>query len=198
MKDGHSGFSYGITRDILNKLLDGKPLTPIEDISESWSDGSEDCPLDKDEETGAVIYQCKRLPSLFKTVYPDGTVEVTDVERYICYDIADTPPISYMGGGAGKILDKMFPITFPYVPPTKPYEIYTDCYLTDRKNGDYDTKRYLYITKPEGGYERIDQCFGEIDGKWKEIDFKVFLNRMRLHYKRLAKEQEEKQNESTV
>ena len=32
--DGHSGFSIGITKGILNRLIDGKPLTPIEDIEE--------------------------------------------------------------------------------------------------------------------------------------------------------------------
>ena len=28
---GHSGFSIKITQGILNRLIDGKPLTPIED-----------------------------------------------------------------------------------------------------------------------------------------------------------------------
>lgn len=28
--DGHSGMSIGITKNILNRLIDGKPLTPIE------------------------------------------------------------------------------------------------------------------------------------------------------------------------
>lgn len=32
--DGHSGFSIGITKGILNRLIDGKPLTPIEDIAD--------------------------------------------------------------------------------------------------------------------------------------------------------------------
>jgi hypothetical protein len=34
MEDGHSGFSFSLTRQILNRLIDGKPLTPIEDIPE--------------------------------------------------------------------------------------------------------------------------------------------------------------------
>lgn len=29
--DGHSGFSIHITMSILNRLVEGKPLTPIED-----------------------------------------------------------------------------------------------------------------------------------------------------------------------
>lgn len=34
--DDHSGFSIGITKGILNRLIDGKPLTPIEDTEEVW------------------------------------------------------------------------------------------------------------------------------------------------------------------
>ena len=34
--DGHSGFSIGITKGILNRLIDGKPLTPIEDMG-NWT-----------------------------------------------------------------------------------------------------------------------------------------------------------------
>lgn len=35
--DGHSGMSIGFTKNILNRLIDGKPLTPIEDTEEVWS-----------------------------------------------------------------------------------------------------------------------------------------------------------------
>lgn len=33
--DGHSGMSIGFTKNILNRLIDGKPLTPIEDTESS-------------------------------------------------------------------------------------------------------------------------------------------------------------------
>lgn len=36
--DGHSGMSIGITKNILNRLIDGKPLTPIEDTEEVWGE----------------------------------------------------------------------------------------------------------------------------------------------------------------
>ena len=36
LEDGHSGFSLGLTQNILNRLIDGKPLTPIEDVPEIW------------------------------------------------------------------------------------------------------------------------------------------------------------------
>ena len=37
-KDGHSGISIGFTKQILNRLIDGKPLTPIEDTEDMWSE----------------------------------------------------------------------------------------------------------------------------------------------------------------
>lgn len=36
-EDGHSGFSMSITKQILNRLIDGKPLTPIEDTDDVWN-----------------------------------------------------------------------------------------------------------------------------------------------------------------
>lgn len=36
--DGHSGMSIGFTKNILNRLIDGKPLTPIEDTEEVWGE----------------------------------------------------------------------------------------------------------------------------------------------------------------
>ena len=36
-EDNHSGFSIGFTKGILNRLIDGKPLCPIEDTEETWS-----------------------------------------------------------------------------------------------------------------------------------------------------------------
>ena len=40
-EDGHSGFSIGLTKAILNRLINNKPLLPIEDTDEVWSDISD-------------------------------------------------------------------------------------------------------------------------------------------------------------
>lgn len=76
--DGHSGFSIGITKGILNRLIEGKPLTPIEDTEDVWNVCS------RGENGGVATYQCKRMSSLFKDVYPDGTVKYHDNDRYYC------------------------------------------------------------------------------------------------------------------
>ena len=77
-EDEHSGCSIGFTKEILNRLIDGKPLTPIEDVPDVWSKIT----CLKNKHTAA--YQCKRMSSLFKHVYTDGTVKYNDIDRYIC------------------------------------------------------------------------------------------------------------------
>lgn len=72
MEDGHSGMSIGFTKAILNRLIDGKPLTPIEDTPDIWNDLT-------DRQKDYTSYQCERMSSLFKDVYKDGTVKYHDV-----------------------------------------------------------------------------------------------------------------------
>ena len=38
VEDGHSGFSIVLTKHILNRLIDCKPLTPIEDTDDIWNE----------------------------------------------------------------------------------------------------------------------------------------------------------------
>lgn len=70
--DGHSGYSFSVTRRILEKLLYSRPLTPITD-----EDFNNQTSIFDDKEE----YQCPRMSSLFKTVYEDGSVEYNDVDR---------------------------------------------------------------------------------------------------------------------
>jgi len=68
MDDNHSGMSIGFTKNILNRLIDGKCLTPIEDTDDIWK-------YSFDRSDSAKVYQCKRIPSFFKEVYPDGSTK---------------------------------------------------------------------------------------------------------------------------
>lgn len=49
VKDGHSGMSIGFTKHILNRLIDRKPLSPIEDTEDVWEETGF-----KEAETGFV------------------------------------------------------------------------------------------------------------------------------------------------
>ena len=161
--------------------MEGKPLTPIEDIPEVWN-------LVYEDTNGTKQYQCSRMSSLFKYVAPDGKASFHDCERYYCLNVGENIP--YSGGGASNILEEYFPITMPYNPPNGKYKITTLEFLTDRANGDFDTKAYIRITAPDGEIYEVNRYFGEVDGEWRELTSMEFDERVRLHHEREAKEAE--------
>lgn len=173
--DDHSGFSIKMTQAILTRLLDGQPLTPIEDTEDIWDVCS--CPED-----GPKVYQCKRMSSLFKHVYADGSVKYSDINSSYCIDIHD-PHNTYSSGLVGKIIDEMFPITMPYM-PDKPIKVYCEDFLTDKKNGDFDTVGVFYMLKNENGKQEkieINRYFREPEsdeeGSWTEISKEEYYKR---------------------
>jgi hypothetical protein len=102
-EEGHSGFSGRYALNILTKLLDFKPITPLTGADDEWNDVGED------------YWQNKRCSSVFKEA--DGT----------CYDIdgkvfwewyrdenGEAVKTYYSGSGCST------PVTFPYTPPAKP------------------------------------------------------------------------------
>lgn len=158
-EDGHSGLSIKITQAILVRLLNGQPLTPIEDTDDIWDIRPR---LSKD---GLKIYQCKRMGSLFKNIYDDGTVRYDDVNRSYCVDIHD-PDITYRFELVSRIIDEMFPITMPYM-PGDPIGVYCEDFLTDKKNAFFDTVGVFYALKTENGRQEkieINRFFKEPEG----------------------------------
>ena len=170
MDDGHSGMSIGFTKAFLNRLIDGKPLTPIEDTEDVWEFIC--------EHNGVKTYQCTRMSSLFKDEYPDGTVKYHDNNRVVCYEIS-VPDISFYSGLIRKIIDEMFPITMPYWPKDNPYKVYVEEFLTDPKNGDYDTMGVLYLRTPDGEKIDISRYFKEAEGGFAEIDEDEYITRIK-------------------
>ena len=161
LEDEHSGFSIAITKSILNRLIDGKPLTPIEDTDDVWdrerADIFDEC----------QVYQCTRMSSLFKYVYNDGRVKYMDVNRVIAYDI-DSRDVPYHTGLADAFINELYPITMPYMPYDKYFKICFETFLTDKKHGDYDTKAILYLITPEGKAININRYFREPESDLEE------------------------------
>ena len=175
--DAHSGLSMKITQSILNRLINGQPLTPIEDTDDIWYERHH-C---KDSNK---LYQCKRMSSLFKDVYADGTVEYSDNNRSYCVNI-NNPNNTYSSGLVRRIIDKMFPITMPYMPGT-PIKVYCEDFLTDKKNGDFDTVGVFYALKTENGKQEkieINRFFREPKDNeklicgWVEISKEEYMQR---------------------
>lgn len=167
-KQGHSGASIHITKNILNRLIEGKPLTPIEDTEDIWNEVN--------RASKGKHYQCKRMSSLFKDVAEDGTVTYTDINRYYCVS-EDNPYASWHNGFVSKIYSEMFPITMPYMPSNRADEIVCSELLTDPKNGDYDTMAILYIKRADGERVEVNRYFKEGDTSFIEITLEEYKER---------------------
>ncbi len=176
MEDGHSGYSIGVTKNILVRLIEGKPLTPIEDTPDIWNQTSRyfDDP---------AMFQCSRMSSLFKHLHRDGSITFSDVDRvHVTY--ADNPDICWSSGQARSIIDEMFPITMPYWPRTKGYMLYAEDFLLDPAYGDYDTVGYLYAIDPDGEKIPINRYFAEKGNQFVEIDFDEYCERKKAAHDR--------------
>lgn len=174
MEDGHSGMSYSIVSDILNKLMKGKPLTPI---TEQDFDGVGliQTPKEALEEMGLKSEeQCKRMSSLFKQEFIDGKVTYSDVDRVIFKNTESG--LTYCVGRARKIIDEKYPITLPY--GGERYTVEGIDFLTDAENGDFDTMGFYRVKMPNGQYEEINKFYGEDEsGKMVEISQEEFEQR---------------------
>ena len=162
--------SIGFTKNILNRLIDGKPLTAIEDIPEVWREVT--------YRGRGKSYQCNRMSSLFKDVYPDGTVDYHDVNRCYCV-YKDRPDSSgWHNSFISRLIHEKYPITFPYYPPAKPYVVYCTEGLSDPKNGDFDTIGIWYVVKPDGKEDIIDSLFKEGEESFVEITKEEYFERV--------------------
>ena len=169
LEDEHSGMSFALTRSILDRLMHNKPLTPIEDTEDIW-----EFVAYMPYNLNVKEYQCKRMPSLFKTVDEDGHVEYHDNDYYVCQD---TKGYRYSGGPARDIVREMFPITMPYYPSIKPVVIYTEDFLYDKKNGDFDTVGVFYALKPDGEKVEINRFLAYKDFRFCNIDKGEYIQR---------------------
>ena len=167
LKDGHSGTSIQFTKNILARLIDGKPLSVItdEDFNNTKCLDNKGYLRKRGLKSNK---QCPRMSSLFRKESLTGVITYTDVDR--CYGIEiDNHSNTYISRSINQIIDELFPITMPYMPSNKKFKVYTYTFLGDTKNGDFDTRAYLYVITPEGNKVEINKFQCEKDGKWVDI-----------------------------
>lgn len=164
--DGHSGMSFSSTIDILERLMRYKPLTPItdDDFKGEYSICS-----DKDLASRGLKseIQCPRMSSLFHKETVDGKVTYNDLDRAYCIDIEK--PSDTFSSNTDKIVDELFPIKMPYLPEKGKYKVYVQTFLTDKKNGDFDTRGVIYLITPDGKRIDINRYYTEKNGEMVEI-----------------------------
>ena len=166
-EDGHSGMSFNLTKNILIRLMNDNPLTPITDDDFFIEN---DLPLNSEEylkELGLKSdLQCPRKSSLFRKETLDGKVSYTDVDRVVYVDENG----GYWGNGlVTKIIDEMFPITMPYTPSNERFKVYGEDFLLDKKNGDYDHKAFLCVITPDGEKIELNEYYKEVNEELVKI-----------------------------
>ena len=166
VEDDHSGMSFSFTRNILERLMRHEPLTPITDDDFKGEDS-----ICSDEDLASrglkSEIQCPRMSRLFRKATIDGDVTYNDRNRADCIDIEK--PSDTFSSNTDKIVDELFPIKMPYLPEKGKYKVYVQTFLTDKKNGDFDTRGVIYLITPDGKRIDINRYYTEKAGKMVEI-----------------------------
>ena len=185
--DGHSGMSWGLTRQIFNRLAEGKPLKNLnsyDEHPEEWA-SSNIIP-----DSFGMLYN-NRYPSLCCRVTENGNV-YSDCNRWV-FEAPDCPNIPWHNGFLSSYLDERFPIQFPYNPIT--IHVRVEEILTDPAHGDYDAQHIIDFADPETGRKVcVNAYFEEVDGKWQEIGKKKWYALRKKHGERLAAILKEKED----
>lgn len=166
LEEGHSMFSWSMTRNILERLMRYLPLTPVTDedfrdkVPGKW-------PKEKDIVSERV---CSRMFSLFRYEYKDGTVKYSDVDRVVCWDIGSE--LGYSNGLSRRVIDEMFPIKMPYLPPAREWNVYCCGFCVHNEDGEIVMQgtHLVYAIDPDGKRVEIDRYFVDKDGRDEEID----------------------------
>ena len=177
LNQGHSGFSIGVTKSILNDLIDGKPLTTITGEDDEWCDTSY-----RNEKRGYTSQHNKRCTALFRDVYDDGRVEYGYNDRYAFYK--NDSDIEYHCGYANKYLDEIFgKITMPFYPRPS-IKVYAEDFLFDVKNGDFDTVGLLYAITPDGTRVELNIFLAETSEGFERIGREEYEYRKNMKVER--------------
>ena len=177
--DGHSGMSWGLTRQIFNRLAEGKPLKNLnsyDERPEEWASS------DIIPDSFGMLYN-NRYPSLCCKVTENGKV-YHDTDRWLFY-CRNRPDFLWHNGFLNRYMDSLYPIEFPYNPVS--IHVCIEEILIDPAHGDYDAQRIIDFIDPETGETvKVDACFEEVDGKWQEIGKKKWYELRKKHAERLA------------
>lgn len=133
-KEGHTGYSFGKTTEIVQRLLEKKPLTAIKDLPEEWTKAY------KGE--NHTDYVSKRRPSLIKTVRNNGPDLYDDIDRVVCVDISTGDATRLRLGR--EVVNTLFPIEMPYYPPLGYFKVYYEELF------EPDGILFKYLIKPDG------------------------------------------------
>lgn len=166
--EGHSGYSWGLTGEILERLLNGGNLTPLTGEDDEWEFITSD-----DDET---LYQNKRRSQLFKHVAKDRTIRYSDNDRITCVD--ENGHYSHFGF-VSKIAEQYIPpITFPTLLKDRYYVHIVESLYDKENGGDFDTLAIETIESNGIPTMEIHRYFKEEGDGFVEITAAEYYARM--------------------
>lgn len=178
--EGHSGTSWSMTVPILEKLLEGKPLTPLTGENDEWNDITYN---DKE-----AVYQNKRRNSLFKHIAKDGTIKYSDNDRITCVD--ENGHYSHFGFVSRIAEQYIPPITFPTFLKDRYYVNIVESLYDKENGGDFDTLEIKTIESSACPTMEIHRYFKEENGELIEIKAQEYIDRMMKIQQENSKEKE--------
>lgn len=159
MNDGHSGYSFNATKNILKRLLDCNPLTPITDDDFPGRDKDNSKNTYKADMGLKTSIQCPRKSSLFREEDLNGNVTYHEVDRSYCKNIEF--PDDTFTSSMDRIVDEIAPITMPYYGESGKWIVYVSTFLCDKTHGDYDRHSVEKVESPDGKIYDIQRYWRE-------------------------------------
>lgn len=179
-EQGHSGYSARVVCSIFERLVKGKPLTPVTDEDDQWGERY------TAEEDPVKRYQHKRMSSLFKHVDADGTVTYRDINRVRAYD----PKLGVFSTRfIDNIANEYFPFRFPYMGDTINVRV-NDFDNIETANGHVDVRHVVDAIQNGTEHVYIDRYFIRPDGgnNYHEIDVFTYRNILNNNIKHTKEE----------
>lgn len=152
LRGDHSGYSWEVTRSVVDRMLRELALTPV--LDEDFVDIEAEEPATTPRQFG-----------LFKRLESDGSVTYTDNKRSVGVYL-DTG-MAFTSGLVRKVVDEMFPIEMPYYTPSTPYRVYVRTYCDKgfpNDHHDFNREWVSHVITPSGQYLPIDRTW--VDKGW--------------------------------
>ena len=188
----HTEESKVIVKRFLSRLIEDKPLSPIEDRDDMWDEVGSHAVEDRE----VTLYINKRLRTLYRRevrdIKKDVLIEKTyhDPTRVTCINTIDGKEVVL--SLVNDYVDEYFPIKFPYFPTDK---YIVNVVLFNHKNpledGGEDTICIDTIIDPDhrvafpGAYYALNE-----ERDWCGIDSPEYYKRFNEYYKNMSKKPE--------
>lgn len=173
-----------IAQDVFNKIIKGTPLTPIQNIDEDW------VKLINDSDDGSEIYCHKRMNTLYKVI-ENGEVSYSGGKEFIVFCDGEMVYGSFLIAIL-EVLNKYYPVSFPFIPTRGIYKINIEKCLSNRENDtssdNADTIHIINIVEPDGNTTNVDVYYGKNNGTWTEINESDYEARLTLSQHRIGRE----------